>query len=147
MSEGLLMNDATVALADVQTTSGPAPHGLPEAIYEVLLRCAKRWMMMRYVGGNVMLRPWDETTVSFVTIASYDLPGVTSRNLIRLKKLASQGLQIDCTRNLNKHVPRSYRASREVTTAIALRAQSEWIAMGYRVGESMPEIKTSGESS
>lgn len=113
---------------------------LPEDVRNALLKTAKTWVLNNYFGGRKKLEQWNDHYAYLTSIQSYSLPGDRSKNLRRLVKLTELGVLIEKPRYRNIGV-RSFTAPRPVLDEIGQQAVGEWVAVGYRVGEMMDEIK------
>ena len=113
---------------------------IPEDVRNALLKTAKAWLLNNYIGGMKRLEQWSDHYASLTSIHSSALPGCQRKNLRRLVKLAEYGVLIERPRFRNTGV-RLFTAPRLLLDEIGQQAVSEWIAVGYRVGEMMREIK------
>lgn len=113
---------------------------LPDDVHNALLEAAKNWVLNNYFGGRKRLEQWSDHYASITEIHSYNFAGNRAKNLRRLVKLADAGILVERPRYCGTGV-RRFTAPRHVLDEIGQQAVQEWLAVGYRVGEMMDEIK------
>lgn len=147
IAAGAAAFNAERAAAIAQEASKAA---IPEDIHAALLKVAKTWLLTRYVGDRFKLAAWSDHYAHLVSIRSYSLPGDRAKNLRRLDRLVRDGVLVEQPRYRQGIGVRSFTVERHALDEIGQQAIREWEAVGYVVGEMMPEQSASqnnGESS
>jgi len=120
-----------------QAVSGPA---IPQDVYNALLRNAKGWILTNFFGGTKRLEAWNAHYSHLVGIRSYYLEGESAKNLRRLAALAKAGVLVEEPRRGNSGT-RTFKLASPQLEELGAQAIREWEAVGYVVGQTMPEIK------
>lgn len=122
-------------------------HQLPPEIEDAFRRVVRGWLLANYIGGRKCLTQWDDHYAALCSISSTDVRGMkASRALWLLRYNVAHGRLTERPRKWSHQVAQ-FDMPRAQLDAIAAEETARYQAMGYVIGEIVPEIKKEGAAS
>lgn len=119
---------------------------LPPEIEDAFRRVVRGWLLANYVGGRKCLVQWNDHYAHISSICSFYVKGMkSSRALWLLRLQVARGLLIERPRK-HPHQVVQFDMPRAQLDAIAAEETARYRAMGYVIGEIVPEVKEQGVS-
>lgn len=119
---------------------------LPPEIEDAFRRVVRGWLLANYVGGRKCLTRWNDHYAHISSIISVDVKGMkSSRALWLLRLQVERGLLTERPRKWPHQVVQ-FDMPRAQLDAIAAEETARYQAMGYVIGDIVPEIKEQGVS-
>lgn len=105
--------------------------GLPQSVYEALVRTARAWTLERYFGDRYKLI--DGSRRRFIHIYSTSVNNDARAGLRLLVRLAKNGLLVERER-YTKHGMRRFTVSDDKIDILLDDAVKHWQSFGYEIG-------------
>lgn len=119
---------------------------LPPEIEDAFRRVVRGWLLANYIGDRKCLTRWNDHYAHISSIYSFDVKGMkSSRALWLLRLQVERGLLAERQRKWPHQVVQ-FDMPRAQLDAIAAEETARYQAMGYVIGEIVPEIKEQGVS-
>lgn len=119
---------------------------LPPEIEDAFRRVVRGWLLANYIGDRKCLTLWNDHYAHISSILSVDVKGMkSSRALWLLRLQVERGLLTERPRKWPHQVVQ-FDMPRAQLDAIAAEETARYQAMGYVIGEIVPEIKEQGVS-
>lgn len=119
---------------------------LPQEIEDAFRRVVRGWLLANYIGDRKCLTQWNDHYAHISSICSIDVKGMkSSRALWILRLQVERGLLTERRRKWPHQVVQ-FDMPRAQLDTIAAEETARYQAMGYVIGEIVPEIKEQGVS-